>query len=202
MRIIGGALKGREIHAPHLTARPTTDFAKEGLFNILANMVDFEELHILDLFGGSGNITFEFASRGCPSVTCVEMNSVHASFIKKTAQQLQLNSIRVVRHNVFDFIPICTQTYDLIFADPPFDLQHFEKLPIKIFSANILNPNGIFILEHPISFDFHDIQGFRRRVKYGNVHFSFFSPPPSTSSPPSTSQTSPQTPSPSSSSST
>ena len=176
MRIIGGALKGREIDAPHLSARPTTDFAKEGLFNILANLYDFEALDILDLFGGSGNISFEFASRGCQSVTCVEMNPIHASFIKKTAQRLQLNAIRVVHHNVFDFIPLCTQTYDLIFADPPYNLLHLEHLPQKICAAKLLRPpEGIFILEHSGSFDFGTYQGFRRKAKYGNVHFSLFS---------------------------
>ena len=174
MRIIGGALKGREIHAPHLSARPTTDFAKEGLFNILANSCDFEELHVLDLFGGSGSISFEFASRGCKSVTCVEMNAIHAFFIKRAAQQLKLDSLRVVHHNVFDFISICTHTYNIIFADPPFDLMHLELLPQKIYSANLLQMDGIFILEHPSSFDFSDFQWFHRMVKYGSVHFSFF----------------------------
>ena len=174
MRIIGGELKGREIHAPHLSARPTTDFAKEGLFNILAHTGVFEEMRVLDLFGGSGSISFEFASRGCHSVTCVEMNPVHTSLIKRTAQQFKLDTIRVVRCNVFDFISVCTQTYDIIFADPPYDLQRLEKLPEKICTARILRPDGVFILEHSASFDFSKSQGFRRSVKYGNVHFSFF----------------------------
>ena len=175
MRIIGGALKGRNIHPEHLAARPTTDYAKEGLFNILANEYDFTTLHILDLFGGSGSISFEFASRGCLSVTCVEMNQSHASFIKKTALQLKLDSVRVVRHNVFDFISICTQTYDLIFADPPFHLLHLETLPDKIRTAKLLRPSGVFILEHSDSFDFTGVDGFKKMKKYGNVLFSFFS---------------------------
>jgi 16S rRNA (guanine(966)-N(2))-methyltransferase RsmD len=175
MRIIGGALKGRNIPPAHLLARPTTDFAKEGLFNILTNEYDFDTISVLDLFGGSGSISFEFASRGCKSITCVEMNPLHTSFIKKTALQLKLNAIRVVHHNVFDFITICTQTYDLIFADPPFHLHNLETLPNKIRSAGLLNSNGIFILEHPSSFDFTPTDGFRRMRKYGSVHFSFFS---------------------------
>ena len=175
MRIIGGFLKGREIHAPQLNARPTTDFAREGLFNILSNTFNFNELHVLDLFGGSGSISFEFASRGCPLITCVEMNHIHTSFIKKTAHQLQLNAIKVVRHNVFDFISLCTQSYDLIFADPPYDLQRAKDLPQIIDSARLLRPEGIFILEHSSAYHFSNAKGFLKMKKYGNVHFSFFS---------------------------
>ena len=175
MRIIGGTLKGRVIYPVNLVARPTTDFAKEGLFNILANEYDFATLHVLDLFGGSGSISFEFASRGSPLVTCVEMNAAHASFIKKTAIQLNLNAIRVVRHNVFDFISICKQTYDLVFADPPFDLHHLEMLPKKIEKAQLLHSGGVFIIEHHASFDFSRSTGYQRIKKYGNVHFTFFS---------------------------
>ncbi|MCL2502019.1 MAG: RsmD family RNA methyltransferase [Bacteroidales bacterium] len=180
MRIIGGLLKGREVHAPKLTARPTTDFAKEGLFNILANQYDFESLQVLDLFGGSGSISFEFASRGCPQVTCVEINHIHASFIKETAMRLGLKAIRVVRHNVFDFIPICTQSYDLIFADPPFDLHQLTGLPSIIQTASLLRPGGCFILEHSGAFDFSQESGFRKMRKYGQIHFSFFSFEPPT----------------------
>ncbi|MCL2727688.1 MAG: RsmD family RNA methyltransferase [Bacteroidales bacterium] len=174
MRIIGGSLKGRAILPAHLAARPTTDFAKEGLFNVLLNDFDLEQVKVLDLFGGSGSISFEFASRGCPDVTCVEMNPQHASFIKSTSKQLNLNAIRVVRHNVFDFIDICSQTYDIIFADPPFDLQGLENLPKKIIEKQLLRPCGFFILEHPGSFDFTETEGFHKMKKYGNVHFSFF----------------------------
>lgn len=175
MRIIGGSLKGREIHPPKLAARPTTDFAKEGLFNMLANKYDFKALQVLDLFGGSGGITLEFASRGVPLVTCVEINHLHASFIKKTAQQFGLESIRVVRHHVFDFIPICTQTYDLIFADPPFNLPQLALLPQIMRTAPLLKPGGTFILEHSAAFDFSREPDFCKTRKYGQVHFSFFS---------------------------
>ncbi|MCL1974143.1 MAG: RsmD family RNA methyltransferase [Bacteroidetes bacterium] len=175
MRIIGGFLKGKEIHTPKLAARPTTDFAKEGLFNVLANEYDFNSLEVLDLFGGSGSISFEFASRGCPAVTCVEINHIHASFIKKTALQLRLNAVRVVRHHVLEFLPICTQTYDLIFADPPFDLPQLATLPQIILTTPLLKPNGSLILEHPGTFDFSRAPGFYRKKRYGYVHFSFFS---------------------------
>ena len=175
MRIIGGLLKGREIHVPKLAARPTTDFAKEGLFNILANEYDFETLEVLDLFGGSGSISFEFASRGAPHVTCVEIKHVHTSSIKKTALQLGLKGIRVVRHHVFDFIPLCTQTYDIIFADPPYNLPQLSTLPKIIRMASLLKPKGSFILEHSGTIDFSREPDFCRTKKYGQVHFSFFS---------------------------
>ena len=174
MRIICGTQKGREIHPQHLSARPTTDIAKEGLFNILANLCVFEDIDVLDLFGGSGSITYEFASRGCQSVTCVEMNPIHAAFIIKTSQQLRFDSVRVIRLNVFDFFPICTKTYSLIFADPPYDLNHLEQFPHKIQTSGLLCPHGLFILEHSRSFDFSKYFGFFRSAKYGNVHFSFF----------------------------
>jgi len=175
MRIIGGSLKGRAILPTHLSARPTTDFAKEGLFNILLNNYDLEQVKVLDLFGGSGSISFEFASRGCPDITCVEMNPQHASFIKNTAKQLNLTTIRIIRHNVFDFIDICSQTYDIIFADPPYDLHGIEGLSKKIFDKHLLSPFGTFILEHSGSFDFTQTQGFCKTKRYGAVHFSFFS---------------------------
>ena len=108
-------------------------------------------------------------------VTCVEINRTHTSFIKKTALQLELNTIRVVRHHVLDFLSICTQTYDLIFADPPYDLPQLAILPQTILAASLLKPGGSFILEHPGTFDFSQTLGFCRTKKYGYVHFSFFS---------------------------
>ena len=177
MRIIGGSLKGRLIRPPELTARPTTDFAKEGLFNLLTNDYDFAQIKVLDLFGGSGSLSFEFASRGCLDVTCVEINHRNASFIKKTAEQFHLTAIRVVRHNVFDFLTICTQTYHLIFADPPYDLHGLDSLPQKIRERELLRPHGLFVLEHSAAFDFSKTDHFVKMKKYGNVHFSFFGQP-------------------------
>ena len=174
MRIIGGSLRGRVIPPADLLARPTTDFAKEGLFNMLANEYHFESLQVLDLFGGSGSISFEFASRGCAKITCVEMNLQNATYIKKVAAQLHLDAIRVVRHNVFDFLNLCTQTYDIIFADPPYDLQGVDNLPIKILERELLAPNGTFILEHSGAIVFSKVNHFVKAKRYGNVHFSFF----------------------------
>lgn len=176
MRIISGKLKGRTLVPPkNFNARPTTDFAKEGLFNMLENTLDFSTLQVLDLFAGSGGIAYEFISRGCPSVTSIEMNPVHARFIKDTARLWGIsNQLKVVHHNVFDFLKCCTATYNLIFADPPYDLAGLDTLPQQIFEAGILSPEGLFILEHPASYTFSETSMFKKEKKYGNVHFTFF----------------------------
>lgn len=175
MRIIGGEHRGKGIIPPrNFSARPTTDFAKEGLFNTLCNMYDFEEISVLDLFSGTGGITYEFASRGCTSITTIEMNQIHSNFIKSTVAKLNLKGVNLVRHNVFDFIEICRISFDIIFADPPYDLDGLSKLPDKILSKNLLNVGGLLILEHPSSFDFSKHPAFFKAKKYGNVHFAFF----------------------------
>lgn len=175
MRIIGGDLKGKTIMPPAgFSARPTTDFAKEGLFNILTNMLDFDQISVLDLFSGTGSISYEFASRGCPDIISCEMNPLHANFIKKTAAQYGMKSIKVLRQNVFDFIQICNVKFDLIFADPPYDMDRFASIPEKVLNADLLKEGGIFIMEHPAAFKFDSIPSFVKEKKYGNVHFSFF----------------------------
>ncbi len=175
MRIIGGRLRGRSIVLPkEYKARPTTDFAKEGLFNILNNEYDFEGLAVLDLFGGTGAVSFEFASRGASEVYCVEMSPVNAAFIKSQASRLGLDEVTVVRHNVFDFLGICRRKFDLVFADPPYSLDGLDSLPDKVLAAGILHPDCYFILEHPGTFSFSGHDFFVKEKKYGNVHFSFF----------------------------
>ena len=175
MRIIGGSLKGKSIIPPTgLKARPTTDFAKEGLFNILTNEVDFEETTVLDLFAGTGSISFEFASRGCKEIVSVEMNPLHADFIRKTASGLGLSRLIVVRHNVFDFINICTKSFDIVFADPPYQIEGIDTIPDRIIEHNILANDGYLILEHPNELSFRDHPYFVKEKRYGNVHFSFF----------------------------
>lgn len=176
MRIVGGSLKGRSIMPPAgYQARPTTDFAKEGLFNTLTNEVDFEEISVLDLFSGTGSISYEFASRGCRSIIAVEMNPANAGFIKKTAASLKLGGcIQVVHHNVFDFLGICTKRFDIIFADPPYAIDGLDTIPDKIFSREILEDGGMLILEHPATYCFKDHPAFVKERKYGNVHFSYF----------------------------
>jgi len=181
MRIIGGEHKGRHILPPKtFNARPTTDFAKEGLFNTLANLYDFETITVLDLFSGTGGITYEFASRGCKNITAIEMNHIHSNFIKTTIAKLKLEGVNCVRHNVFDFLPVCRLKFDLIFADPPYEIEGLAGIPDKILSQGLLNTNGILIFEHPASFNFKEHPYFFKEKKYGNVHFSFFNPQEST----------------------
>lgn len=176
MRIIGGKLRGKVIALPNnYKARPTTDFAKEGLFNVINNEYDFDGLKVLDLFGGTGAISFEFASRGASEVYCVEMLPAHSNFIKKQTSDFNLDPIlKVVRHNVFDFLDICTKQFDLIFADPPYAIEGLDTIPDKVFSKDILTEIGTFILEHPAEYSFEKHPYFIKEKKYGNVHFSFF----------------------------
>ena len=175
MRIIGGKLKGKVILPPAgYKARPTTDFAKEGLFNILDNEYEFEDLQVLDLFGGTGSIAFEFASRGAARVYSVEMARENASFIKTEAARLGLTNVTMVRNNVFDFLPICREKFDIIFADPPYALEALETLPDQIFSYDLLHPGCYFILEHGDEHSFTDHPHFKKERHYGRVHFSFF----------------------------
>ena len=175
MRIIGGTLKGKVILPPAgYKARPTTDFAKEGLFNILDNEYEFEDLKVLDLFGGTGSIAFEFASRGAARVYCVEMARENASFIKTEAARLGLSNVTMVRDNVFDFLPICREKFDIIFADPPYALEGLETLPDQIFAQDLLHPGCYFILEHGDEHSFTEHPHFKKERHYGRVHFSFF----------------------------
>lgn len=175
MRIIGGSLKGKTINPPAgYKARPTTDFAREGLFNVLDNEYEFEDLKVLDLFGGTGAISFEFASRGAAMVYCVEMARENASFIKTEAGRLGLRNVTMVRANVFDFLPICHEKFDMIFADPPYALEGLETIPDKVFAQDILHPGCYFILEHGEEHSFTTHPRFKKEKRYGRVHFSFF----------------------------
>lgn len=175
MRIIGGRLKGRSIQPPAgYGARPTTDFAREGLFNVLDNEYEFEDLQVLDLFGGTGAVAFEFASRGAARVYSVEMNRDHASFIRREAARIGADQVTAVHANVFDFLPICREKFDLIFADPPYALEGLEALPDKVLTRDLLHPGGYFILEHGGEHDFKDHPCFKKEKSYGRVHFTFF----------------------------
>jgi len=178
MRIIGGKLRGKAILPPAgYPARPTTDFAKEGLFNTLDNEFYFDDLAVLDLFSGTGSISYEFASRGAGEVIAIEMNPANAAFIKKTAAALGLaKTIQVVHHNVFDFLPICTKKFDIVFADPPYAIEGLDTLPDRVLEKGLVHPDGYFILEHPAEYDFAAHPSFVKERKYGNVHFSYFRP--------------------------
>lgn len=175
MRIIGGKLKGKYIYPPSgYSARPTTDFAKEGLFNVLDNEYEFEDLKVLDLFGGTGAISFEFASRGASRVYCVEMARENATFIKTEASRLGLDNVVMVRDNVFDFLPICREKFDIVFADPPYAIEGLDTIPDQVLSRDILHPGCYFILEHGGEYSFTSHPLFLKEKVYGRVHFSFF----------------------------
>lgn len=175
MRIIGGRLKGRQICPPAgYNARPTTDFAREGLFNVLDNEYDFEGMTVLDLFGGTGAVAFEFASRGAGKVYSVEMARENATFIKTEAAKLGLGNVVMVRDNVFDFLMVCHEKFDIIFADPPYAMEGVEALPDKIFERSILYDGNYFVLEHGDEHSFISHPYFKKEKRYGRVHFSFF----------------------------
>jgi 16S rRNA (guanine966-N2)-methyltransferase len=177
LRIVSGKYRGKHISpGPWFKARPTTDFAKESLFNILANHIDFEETEVLDLFSGTGSISYEFASRGCPKIEAVEINERYATFIKDTANKLEM-PIRVYRASCYQFLKTCHRTYDLIFADPPYDLEGIDQIPGWVFSRELLKPGGMFILEHSAQHDFSSHPAYDRMKNYGSVHFSFFLSP-------------------------
>ena len=175
MRIIGGRLKGKTILPPAgYKARPTTDFAREALFNILDNEYEFDDLQVLDLFGGTGAVSFEFGSRGVGRVYCVEMARENASLIKTEAQRLGLGNVTMVRDNVFDFLNVCHEKFDIIFADPPYALEGLETIPDRVLEKNILHPDCYFILEHGPGHDFSSHPRFFKQRSYGKVHFTFF----------------------------
>lgn len=159
---------------PNLKARPTTDFAKEGLFNILANIIDWEETIALDLFSGTGSIAFEMVSRGSPRVVTVESEYKHWQFINKTKVLLNAEELYPLKADVFKFLTSCKEPFDLIFADPPYDITEIEKIPNIIFERNLLKPEGIFILEHSKKIDFSSHPNFNNMRIYGNVRFSIF----------------------------
>jgi 16S rRNA (guanine966-N2)-methyltransferase len=175
MRIISGSHRGRQIHPPHnLPVRPTTDMAKESLFNVLNNLVDFEEITALDLFAGTGNISYEFFSRGAKEVMAVEIDRKCVNFIEKTCRLLTADCLTVFQSDVFHFLKHPFSTYDIIFADPPYDMEHLEELPDLVFNGEVLDPDGIFILEHSKRFRFEDHPFFDQQRTYGNVNFTFF----------------------------
>ena len=175
MRIISGKYKGRHFDVPRtFKARPTTDFAKENLFNILNNIIDFEETTVLDLFSGTGSISLEFLSRGCRDVMSVEMDSLHFSFLKKCQHTLGDNSWRIIRDDVFRFLRRCNTGFDIVFADPPYALKELPEIPDIILGGNILKDGGIFIFEHGKDYSFEEHPYFMRHIAYGSVNFSFF----------------------------
>jgi len=178
MRIIGGIFKSR-IFRPgkNFKARPTTDFARENLFNILSNRFDFDNKEVLDLFAGTGSISFEFASRGCKEVTCVESDRIHYHFICSVIEKLGTkNTIRPLNEDVFRVLGRMKHNFDIIFADPPYELKRLADLPDLVMNSGLLSKEGLFILEHGKTNDFSSHPDFMELRKYGSVHFSFFEP--------------------------
>lgn len=178
MRIISGKYKGRRIEASNkVIARPTTDFAKEGLFNLLNNRIDFEGISVLDLFSGTGSISIEFISRDCREAIAIEQSEKNGAYIRKVCQELKIDNLTLIKTDVFKFISSCKTKFDVIFADPPYDLKSLSEIPDLIFKYDLLKKDGIFILEHSAKnkFDTHPCFNFHRN--YGNVNFSFFELP-------------------------
>ena len=178
MRIISGKFKGKSIIAPRsLPVRPTTDFAKEGLFNILRNRIDFESTKVLDLFCGSGNITYEFSSRGVNEIWSIDLDFGCTRFVSKTCQDLGFNGARVIRSEAINFLKANRDSFDLIFADPPYEFEQTMRIPELVFERNLLRPDGLLVVEHDKHLVMDDHPAFEEKRSYGKVNFSFFSNP-------------------------
>lgn len=178
MRIITGKYKGRHFEIPRtFKARPTTDFAKENIFNVLVQYVDFDDAVALDLFSGTGSITLELISRGCSQVVSVEMDRDHHRFITDCLKKLGTDACIPLRGDVFRFLKSCHQQFDFIFADPPYALKELASIPDLVFEKDILKPEGIFVLEHGKDNDFTGHPYFVEHRSYGSVNFSLFKAP-------------------------
>lgn len=177
MRIIAGKFKGRRFNPPakNWPTRPTTDFSKEGLFNILQNRIEFSEVKMLDLFGGTGNHCYEFISRGCTDATYVDKFGGCVAYVKKLAKELVIEDhLTIVKNDVFRFIKNCVEQFDYIFAGPPYPLKTLDTIPDKIFDNNLLKAGGLFVLEHNPDHNFTDHPYFEQSRNYGTTIFSFF----------------------------
>lgn len=175
MRIITGKYKGRHFDIPRtFKARPTTDFAKENIFNVLNGYLDFDSSSSLDLFAGTGSISLEMLSRGCAPVISVEADREHAAFISQCMKKIGATDNILIRGDVFRFLKKCHETFDFIFADPPYALDNLASIPSLIFEHELLKPNGIFVLEHGKTYDFSEEPHFVEHRSYGSVNFSLF----------------------------
>ena len=176
MRIISGIHGGRRISPPSQMphTRPTTDIAKEGLFNVLQNNLEIDQLKVLDLFGVTGCISYELASRGAPDITIVEKDNQMYDFIKKTSGELGLENFKLVKSDVFRFMDSTAEQYDFIFAGPPYALTNIDDLPLKVFEKKLLKPKGWFILEHTPRNDYKKFEFYKTERNYGTTIFSIF----------------------------
>lgn len=176
MRIISGIYGRRRFSVPSsFSARPTTDFAKENLFNIINNITDLEDMEALDLFAGTGSISFELISRGCRKVTAIEKNNAHASFIAKVAKELKTDALNLIRGDVLRYLQSAKkQSFDFIFADPPYNLKKLPEVAELVIKNDLLRDGGIFVMEHPKTNDFSNLPYFSQHRVYGSVNFSIF----------------------------
>ena len=175
MRIIRGKYGKRRFDVPHnITARPTTDFAKENIFNVIENIEDIEGDDVLDLFAGTGAISLEFLSRGARSVISVEMAATQANFIRSVKEKLGDDGLRVIRGDVFKFLASAKKPYDIVFADPPYDHPRFDEIPSLILDSDAVKPGSLVIVEHNDKHDFSALPGFEQHRVYGSVNFSIF----------------------------
>lgn len=175
MRIIRGKYGRRRFDVPkNITARPTTDFARENIFNVIENLTDLEGKSALDLFAGTGAVSWEFVSRGCRRVTAVEQAPVQSAFIREVKRKLGDTALTPVRADVFRFISRCDTPYDVIFADPPYDHPRFGEIPALVLASGAMAPGTLFIMEHSKAYDFSDLPGFLEHRAYGSVNFSLF----------------------------
>ena len=178
MRIIGGKFKGRRFKAPpNIKARPTTDFAKEGLFNLLINRVDLEDAEVLDLFAGTGSISFEFASRGAKRVIAVDKDNTSFSSIKRNSSDMGIDTVHCLKMDALRYLKDRNDQFDIVFADPPYQLEVHENVHQFIMERDFLKPGGLFILEHSEYASFEKLDGFVEQRKYGHVNFSFYKRP-------------------------
>lgn len=177
MRIIGGRLKGIQFFAPtNLPVRPTTDMAKEALFNILYNSYDFEHCEVLDLFSGTGNVSFEFASRGIKKLRAVDKHSGCIHWIKSVITKHGFQEIEPIKADVFKYLDQEQHQYQIIFADPPYDLPNIPQIAQLVINNGLLTANGMLIIEHPSMLKLNQLPGYTQTRKYGNSSFSFFEP--------------------------
>lgn len=175
MRIITGQYKGRHFDIPRtFKARPTTDFAKENIFNVLNGYIDFDGSAALDLFAGTGSISLEMLSRGCAPVVSVEADRDHAAFIAQCMKKIGTTDNVLIRGDVFRFLKKCHEQFDFIFADPPYALENLADIPALVLGNDLLKPDGIFVLEHGKNYDFSQEPRFVEHRSYGSVNFSLF----------------------------
>lgn len=175
MRIIRGKYGRRRFDVPHnISARPTTDFARENIFNVIENFIDLEGTAALDLFAGTGAVSYELLSRGCKSVTAVEKASTQLAFIRKVKGLLGDENLTIVRGDVFKFITACSKQFDFIFADPPYNLERFAEIPGLILHSGMVKDGTIVVVEHSKAFDFSSLPYFLEHREYGSVNFTLF----------------------------